>query len=365
MMHCNFDKEIMNTAYSQITLAPINTAEHFQLAAHLGFNALKGDVRITKDNKLVMCHDAGITLDENGRIGRHDKDNRLLFTNLTYDYVKSLEYAAEYDAMGHYARVCDFDTYVRICKENGKLVYITLREDKISELVFEVMKTVRKYHVENHCVINSFTIEALREVRKYSDIIPLSQVISYREPLTREVVDNVIPFKNGIVTLFFCPEKDPMKYWDASRDAIEYAKANNVTLHMAQVRSYKDYCDMVSRGVTGFHITRAFLPYTRTDIQFAVRVEGGRASFENILGSDRMAADIEQTGGEVYIRNICNVGSGYGYDDALPLLWLSKLPFDLSVNCTENSDCSITFNGKALCLNTTGRDGMYYINVNI
>ena len=82
-------------------------------------------------------------------------------------------------------------------------------------------------------------------------------------------------------------------------------------------------------------------------------MEDGKASFENILGSDRMAADIEQTGSEVYIRNIrniCNVGSGYGYDDALPLLWLNKLPFDLSVNCADNRNCSITFDGKALRL---------------
>ncbi|MBE6964865.1 MAG: hypothetical protein E7441_02385 [Ruminococcaceae bacterium] len=364
-MHFNFDKEIMNTAYSQIGLAPINTAEHFQLAAHLGFNALKGDVRITKDNRLVMCHDAGITLDENGRICKLDKNNRKLFVDLTYDYLKTLEYAAEYDAMGHYAKVCDFDTYVRICKENGKLVYITLRNNKIPELVRDVMKTVRKYHVEESCVINSFTIETLREVRKYSDAIPLSQVILHRAPLTREVVDNVIPFKNGIVTMFIYPESDPMKYWEESRDGIEYAKANNVPIHMAQVGSYKDYCEMIRRGVTGFHITRAFLPYTRTDIQFAIRVEDGKASFENILGSDRMAADIEQTDSEIYIRNICNVGSGYGYDDALPLLWLNKLPFNLSANCADNRNCSITFDGKALRLDTNGRDGMYYINVNI
>ncbi len=364
-MHFNQDKEIMNTAYSSVALAPINTAEHFQLAAHLGFNALKGDVRITKDNRLVMCHDAGITLDENGRIGKFDKNNRELFIDLTYDYLKSLEYAAEYDAMGHYAKICDFDTYVRICKENGKLVYITLRNNKIPELVAEVMKTVRKYHVEGSCVINSFTIETLREVRKYSEIIPLSQVILHRAPLTREIVDNVIPFKNGIVTMFIYPENDPMKYWEESRDGIEYAKANKVPIHMAQVGSYKDYCDMISRGVTGFHITRAFLPYARGDIQFAIRVEGGNASFENIIGSDRMIADVTMQNGIVNIKNIRNNGSGYGYDDALPLLWLSKLPFDLSVNCSDNKNCSIAFNGKGLCLDTGECDGMYYINVNI
>lgn len=34
---------ILNITYSTLLLAPINTAEHYQLASHLGFNAIKGD----------------------------------------------------------------------------------------------------------------------------------------------------------------------------------------------------------------------------------------------------------------------------------------------------------------------------------
>ncbi len=361
----NLDKEIMNTAYSAIGLAPINTAEHFHLASHLGFNALKGDVRITKDDRLVMCHDAGITLDENGRITKYNKDDCLKFTDLEYSFVKDLEYNGEYDAMGHYAKVCDFDTYVRICKENGKLVYITLREDNISELVSEVIKTVRKYHAENNCLINSFTIETLREVRKYSDVIPLSQVIEYKAALTKKVVDDVIGLKNGIVTMFIYPENEPMKYWKESEKMVGYAFENGVQIHMAQVKQYKDYCDMIKLGVSGFHITRPFLPYTRSDIQFSVRVENGSAYFENIIGSDRMSADVSAENGIVTIRNFRNSGSGYGYDDALPLLWLNKLPFDLSVNSKDNADCSITYKDGALRLDTKWRDGVYFVNVNI
>ena len=54
---------VLRIAYSDLMLtpgnllAPINTAEHYYLAAHLGFNAIKGDVRITADGGLIMCHD--------------------------------------------------------------------------------------------------------------------------------------------------------------------------------------------------------------------------------------------------------------------------------------------------------------------
>ncbi|MBE6966413.1 MAG: hypothetical protein E7441_10340 [Ruminococcaceae bacterium] len=364
-MKFDFNAEIMKTAYSQIGLAPINTAEHYQLASHLGFNSIKGDVRITKDNKLAMCHDAGITLDENGRIGKFDKDNCLPFLDLTYDYVMGLEYSAEYETMGHYAKVCDFETFVRICKEYGKIVYITLRDNKIKELVAETFRIVRKYNMENHCVINSFTLETLQEASKYTDEIPLSNVFEKGVVLTKEMVDGVIPFKHGIVNLFFCDHEKTKEFWEASIDAIEYARQNDVQVHVAILRKYSDYCWLTDRGVQGFQLARPCLPYTRTDIQFAVNVKDGKASFENILGSDRMTADITTSDGIVLVTNIRNNGSSYGYDDALPLLWLNKLPFDICVNCKENKNCRICFEDNSIKLDTNGKDGIYYVNVNI
>ncbi len=53
---------VLNIVYSDLLFAPMNSAEQYQLAAHLGFDALRGDVRITADGGLVMCHDEGITL---------------------------------------------------------------------------------------------------------------------------------------------------------------------------------------------------------------------------------------------------------------------------------------------------------------
>lgn len=364
-MKFDFNAEIMRTAYSTINLAPINTAEHYQLASHLGFNSIKGDVRITKDKKLVMCHDAGITLDKDGRIGPFDKDNCVPFLEMTYDYVMSLEYSAEAEAMGHYAKVCDFETFVRICKEYGKIVYITLRDNKIEELVAETFRIIRKYNVENHCLINSFTYETLCEASKYSDEVPLSLVFEKGVVLTKEMVDKVIPFKHGIVNLFFCDHEKTKAFWNDSVEAIEYARKNNVQIHIAILRKYSDYCWLTERGAQGFQMARPCFPYTRTDIQFAINVEDGKASFENILGSDRMIADVSVSNGVVSVTNIRNNGSNYGYDDALPLLWLNKLPFDISVNCKENKNCCIYFEDNAIKLDTSGKDGAYYVNVNI
>ena len=63
-----------------------------------------------------------------------------------------------------------------------------------------------------------------------------------------------------------------------------------------------------------------------------------------------MTADVMMENGVVSISNIRNNGSSYGYDDALPLLWLNKLPFDICVNCKENKNCRICFEDNSIKL---------------
>lgn len=356
-----FLNQIMNTAYSSIDLAPINTAEHYQLAAHLGFNALKGDVRITADDHLVMCHDKGITLDNDGRIGKFDNIDHLRFIDLNYDYILGLEYSEMREQLGHYARVCSFDTFVRICKEQGKIAYITLRDQKIPQLAQQVMMTLRKYHMESWCVINSFTLETLQEIRKYSDIIPLSQVQKGWSLLTKEAVDNLLPLGNVMITLFHYPAADPEALWEGSAEAIAYAQDAGIPIHMAQVGAYSDYCHLVRKGIQGFHLYRPIFPYTRKDFHFTVTVEAGSVSFGNILLSDQYAADISQTNGTVSIRNIRCPGSGYGYDDGLPALWMNTLPFSLDVQ----PPCPIRYENGAFYLETGEKDCVYTVHVNI
>lgn len=360
-----FNGEVMNTAYSTIGLAPINSVEHFHLAAHLGFNALKGDVRITADDKLIMCHDAGFTLDSDGRVTNYNSSESIVIKDTNYADLMALKYVANNGVLGHYAKVCDFDTFVRVCKETGKIAYITLRENKIPALVSTMMATLRKYRMEDHCMVNSYTLAALQEVRKYSDTIPVSMVINLGTVLTREMVDKVIPLGNSTVTMFLYPTDNPLELWNQSADALAYAAENDVQIHMAQVGSYSDYADMVQRGVQGFHLLHPFLPYQRKDIQFTVTIENGKAWFGNILGSDRLTADISVAAGVVTLSNIRNVNSGYGYDDGLPALWLNRLPCTATVSCANSRKCSVEAKSGKVVLYTDNVDGVYYINVSI
>jgi len=365
-MEFAFNSQTLNIAYSSVGLAPINTAEHYQLAAHLGFNALKGDVRITKDGHIVMCHDAGITLDENGRIGKFDRADNLKFLDLEYDYVKSLRYAACAEDLGYFAEVCDFDTYIRICKETGKIAYITLRDNRPDDVAREVIAVLRKYRMESHSIVNSFTYETLCAVRRLSKVIPLSWVQGRNKPLSHEMVDKMLGLAPSIVTLFLCPGTEVFEEcFAASEKMFDYASANDVQIFMAIIYKYSEYAYSQMRGIQGMQIGRPFMPYTRTDVQFMLKVKDGCAEFSDIIGSDRIGAEVSYEDGIVRVSKLTNNGSGYGFDDALPLFWLRRLPHNITVSCGDNPGCSVSFDGRAICVDTCGIDGTYYVNVNI
>lgn len=366
MLTGKFNGEVVNIAYSTVGLAPINTAEHFHLACHLGFNTIKGDVRITADGGLVMCHDPAFTLDEDGRIARYDKENCVMIRQMSFNQALAMEYVADSDALGHYAKVCSFDTYIRICKENGKVAYITLRDYRIPDVVKGVMEVLEKYRMTEHCIINSFTLETLQEVRKYSRTIPISHVLKLCTPVTRETVEEMIPLGNSILTIFNYGggRKEP-ELIAASAEAIAYAKEQDIQIFAAVVRSYGDYTWLVQQGIQGVQIISACMPYNRSDFQFVIRMEEGKAVFENLFGCDRLCADITNENGTVTIRNIRTNRGGYTFDDGMPMLWLNRLPYALNVSCQTNSDARLIFRDNSLVLETGNTDGVYYLHISV
>jgi len=360
-----FSGRVLNIAYSDIGAAPMNSAEHFQLAAHLGFNSLKGDVRITADGGLVMCHDAGITLDENGRIGRYDRNNQKMFRDLAFADVKAMEYAAMVEPMGHYARVCDFETYVRICRDNEKVAYVTVRDYNIPDMIAGVIAILRKYNMEGHSIINSFAYEALREVRKHTDRIPVSHVFDLGYLPTEEDLHRLLALGNGIMTLFWYTIGLTKEHWAEADGLLKAAADAELPVYMAIVPQREPYEFMLGKGIQGFQLFRTILPYTRSDIHFRIAVENGEASLVNILRGNTYTADVSAENGIISVKNITCTGSGTGYDDGLPSLWMNMLDYSLDVCCQENPDARVFWDGKALRLDSGNRDGVYRIHVSV
>lgn len=257
-------EKILTFSYSRLEDIPYpsNSAELFEAAAKLNYTGIKGDVANTKDGGLIMCHDAEFRYDENGRSYPPETpcDNTRAIDQMTLEECMHVEYELKesYDKLGYYAKATDFETYIKICKKYNKIAYITLRAREIEMVTDTVYNILVKYDMIEQCIVNSFTLETLSAMRKKSDKICLSNVIPLDEYLTREMVDNVIPLGKCVLCAFW--RKGGImsgELYEKSKDAFEYAEANNIQIHVAHEFAEHDFDKdtfkkCLSYGITGF-----------------------------------------------------------------------------------------------------------------
>ena len=263
-----FDNQFNYIAYSHLAAndAPYNTEEHFLKCAKMGgFTALKGDVRPTEDGGLIMCHDAGYTLDGNGKITTYDAEDNTPILTLTVAECEALTFAEQYE--GKDCHPIDFETFVRICKKYGLICYVTVRDEAISTTVApEVIRILKLYRMLDRSIINSFTKASLETFRGLDSSIMLSLVIDHNTAPTTSDVDYVYSLGNCILNMFSMPipssadtrpyeqQLDDLLSTSAYADVLSYAYTKNVIVYEAQ--SGTACIDvLLKHGITGLHMT--------------------------------------------------------------------------------------------------------------
>ena len=332
-----FIHELLNIAYSSINLGLPNTKMHFDLSARFGFNALKGDVRISKDDKLFMCHDAGITA-SSGMIYPYDANYNNKIIDLdsntlgAYTHFNSLGYLPV--ASQH---LCTFEEYIQICVKHNKIAYITVRENKIPKVIELCMETLKKYNMLERCIFNSYEYEALQEVRKYSGSIPVSLVINHGQYIDATAIEKVACLGNGILTAFYEPGEIDLND-EYNSTGIAYAKERDIVLHMAQVDNYSDYIKYINAGFKGFHLLKPLQEHC-VKYQLNFNWSGGQVTLLN----EDLTATIELYDDGFTVSNVKKVGSNLEYDDGLPLLLFIRENPSIQVTSKDWRNFATTF----------------------
>lgn len=250
-------KQFHYVAYSGIRndKGAINTAEHYRYVGGLPFTFIKGDVRPTSDGGVIMCHDAGFTLDADGRITKFDRNNCKRILEMTTEQCLALEHAQQYD--GQYCRIVDIETYIRICKESSKPPFITVRDEEIETLAPTVLKLLEGYGLINSAIINSFTVRTLEIFRQLCPEIRLSNVLPARKPVERSDVETAVRLQNCLLNAFHFTVRDmeaEEATMNASRDAMAYAASKGVDIYQAIVNDASVIKDLMERGFSGAQI---------------------------------------------------------------------------------------------------------------
>jgi glycerophosphoryl diester phosphodiesterase len=125
--------------------APENTITSFKKALEIGVDAVELDVRRTKDNQLVVIHDADVKRTTNGEG---------LVSELTLKEIKGF-------SAGGGEKIPTFEEALDFLDRKVK-VFIELKEAGVEE---QVLSTLHEKGLEKNVVIVSFLEEALKKVR--------------------------------------------------------------------------------------------------------------------------------------------------------------------------------------------------------
>ena len=242
---------IANPTVSGINDAPANTSQHFTLccSADYPFTSLKGDVRITSDNKVIMYEHPGFTLNAENRIIAYNASSYTKIRDLTYDQVMQLRYADLYN--GQEVGICDFDTFISICKQNGKTPYITLRTEYTAEILEYILPILEQHGMVDKATISNTSYDILQYARNWNGSIRLSYVVS-KSSFTTTAVDNAKALGNCIITLYDFPaSRGGLGNYSSYYASIIHAQQNGVALNAAILEQPVLTDDLKSLGISG------------------------------------------------------------------------------------------------------------------
>lgn len=251
------DKGLIKIAYSNAYGGyPPNTKGAYEYAANQGFTGIKGDVRYTSDGDLIMCHDKGFTLDSNGRITTFNQSDYIPINEMTTEDVLSLEYALLVDDV--HPHPATLEDMIKVAKKYGKLLYITIRDEGIKDIVApKVISLVKKYGVLGCTIINSISLKSLFYIRANEPNIMLSYVDNVS---TQSNYINIISSVNCLGNIVYClydcngintTNEELVSAIESKLDYINFAKSKGLRVWEAILGTSEHNNIMIEYGFSG------------------------------------------------------------------------------------------------------------------
>ena len=226
-----------------------NTELHFRKSIEYGFDGLKADMRFTRDGEIVLCHDAGFTLDADGKIGRFDRENFVAIRDMTLEEVLRLEFAAPFD--GQRLHPCTLDTMLGLCRKHGMVAYLTLRPEPWREEVAKRMtELIVKHDMQRQTIVNLFPgcKDAMGSVAKLLPDLVYCNTRRNGDALTEELIDATA--EQGYKILCLCH----LMIDSVTREKCRCAARKGLHVWTWDTMNAEDCAEDLSRGITGFQM---------------------------------------------------------------------------------------------------------------
>jgi glycerophosphoryl diester phosphodiesterase len=141
--------------------APENTMAAFKEAVELGSHGIECDVQMTKDRRLVICHDETL---------ERTTDGKGLIKDLSYNEVRELDAGSWFDSKFRNERIPRLLELLELVKDAGLLLNIEIKSGIVQYPGIEqkVLAQVAAFGLQAKVIISSFNHYAVKKCKEIS-----------------------------------------------------------------------------------------------------------------------------------------------------------------------------------------------------
>ena len=341
----------LHISYSRIgSYGPANTKACFETAGFLGFDAIKGDIQVSADNVLIMCHDAGYSFDENGKIATsYDSSNGTLIRSMQSADILALEHSLF--NMGEHP--CTVDDYLYICAKWGKIPFATIRDDDMDVVAPTLVTALKRWNLAHKAIVNSFNVESLKAIRNLDSNIWVNVVMG------RSLTKADIATAESLYPCTLSPyigktnntQEELQAHYNAMADIVAECREKRIPVLTAGVYNRMHLNFMLSH-YNGSQTNCVFEYVPKKKYLIQVVRENGAWKFALYNNSFEYSGTITETDGVLYVKA----------DEIVPSWYLYLNP-TITVKCTTDTSKSFlaAYNTGTTALKVTGSefvDGM-------
>lgn len=209
-------------------IAPENTIPAYELAGELGMWGAECDVTTTKDGAWVLMHDNTVDRTTNGT-GK--------VSDFTLDEIKNLKIDAGNNVeLYPNLRVPTLEEYLITCKKYGLMPVIEIKLASKNSDYDTFVNLIKKYGYEEICIVISFSLTALQEVRLRNKKI----VIQYLADISETTINQVQELRNAGLDV---------NHAFLTKEKIELAHSNGLMINTWTVNSVQTAKNLTDLGV--------------------------------------------------------------------------------------------------------------------
>lgn len=218
----NYFKTIAHRGYSNI--APENTIPAYKMAGKYGFYGAETDVYETKDGYYILMHDETVDRTTTGSG---------LISELTLAQIKELivDFGANVSKYPE-LRVPTLEEFFIVCKEYGIVPVIEIKNINNPSVFIDLIK---KYGLEDKCIIISFNRKLLENIRSINKKINIQAILDI-------TIDNINYCKKNNFDI-------DTPYRVVTKELVNYAHSNGVKVNTWTIDDIEIKSRLIQYGV--------------------------------------------------------------------------------------------------------------------